>query len=291
MALTQEDFLYLRELLREHSAIVLDDGKEYLAESRLHSLATKIGMRSSSELMKTVRLDPAHALRSKVIEAMTTNETSFFRDPHFFEMIRKQLIPRLLERRQGNQRIQIWSAACSSGQEPYSLAITLKTYFPDLCDGRVQITATDLSLEMIERAKRGLYSQLEVNRGVPATHLIRYFRRNGLDWVIDDSIRDMVNFRTMNLIQPWKAMPPQDLVLIRNVMIYFDLDSRKSILNRVASVMSPDGYLILGGSESPLFNSELFDRVSPEISSAYRLKGQVQTAKTLSVRQLQAGAG
>ncbi len=251
---------------------MLDDGKEYLAEMRLHALASKVGMSSATEIIKTIRLDPAHTLRAKVIEAMTTNETSFYRDSHVFDMISSHILPTLLKNRTNSQVIRIWSAACSSGQEPYTLAMMLRTVFPAICESRFRITGTDLSSDMIERAKRGQYSQLEVNRGVPVTHIIRHFKRNGLDWFLNDDIRRMVDFRTMNLSRPWPPMPLQDLVLIRNVMIYFDVDTRKRILSQIARVLAPDGFLILGASETPLFTSDVFERVCMGTAAAYRLK-------------------
>jgi chemotaxis protein methyltransferase CheR len=187
-------------------------------------------------------------------------------------MISSHILPTLLKNRTNSQVIRIWSAACSSGQEPYTLAMMLRTVFPAICESRFRITGTDLSSDMIERAKRGQYSQLEVNRGVPVTHIIRHFKRNGLDWFLNDDIRRMVDFRTMNLSRPWPPMPLQDLVLIRNVMIYFDVDTRKRILSQIARVLAPDGFLILGASETPLFTSDVFERVCMGTAAAYRLK-------------------
>jgi chemotaxis protein methyltransferase CheR len=259
-------------MLHQHSAIDLGHGKEYLAQSRLQTLARREGMDSVSELIARLRVDPAHPLAGKVVDAMTTNETSFFRDIRPFEALRKVLIPELMRLRAGVRRLRVWSAACSSGQEPYSLAILLREHFPELATWRVDIVASDICTEMLERARHGRYSQLEVNRGVPAALLLRYFRRDGLSWELDGTLRSMVEFRSINLVKPWPPMPAFDLVLLRNVLIYFDPRSKKQVLDQMARVLAPDGYLILGGSESPLFSNDQYDRASPDSSCAYRLR-------------------
>jgi chemotaxis protein methyltransferase CheR len=206
MALTRDDFEYIRGLIHRQAAITLDDGKEYLAETRLHALAQREGIKSVGELMTKLRVDPRHCLQNKVVEAMTTNETSFFRDIRPFEAIRKSLIPDLLMRRAGLRRLRFWCAASSSGQEPYSLAMLIREHFRELSTWSVEIVASDLSTAMLDRARAGRYSQLEVNRGMPTALLVRYFRRSGLDWYLDESIKSMVDFRTINLIQPWPFM-------------------------------------------------------------------------------------
>lgn len=272
MAITTVDFEYIRGLLQEHSAILLDDGKEYLAETRLEMLAHREGMRSISDLIVRLRADPGHNLRGKVVEAMTTNETLFFRDLHPFEALRKDIIPELLHRRSRDRRLNIWCAASSSGQEPYSLAMLLREHFRELGNWRVQIMASDISTEMLRRAREGRYSHLEVNRGVPASYLVKYFQRDGLDWCIDESIKRMVDFREINLIQAWPLMPSMDIVMIRNVLIYFGAEAKKQILAKVAQVLAPGGYLMLGGSETPFFSNSLFERTSTESSGAYRMK-------------------
>jgi chemotaxis protein methyltransferase CheR len=272
MTIKREDYEYLRGLLHRQSAIALEDGKEYLAQMRLQSLAAREGMESVSDLMTRVRLDPGHPLVGKVIDAMTTNETSFFRDLQPFEVLRDVVIPELVRLRARKQQLRIWCAACSSGQEPYSLAMLLREHFPELGPWTIEILASDLSCEMLERAQEGRYSQLEVNRGVPAKLLLRYFRRDGLHWQLDDSVRRMIEFRRINLVQAWPPMCPFDLILIRNVLIYFDVPSKQRVLDRVAGVLAPDGYLLLGGSETPLFTNDRFERATPEKSCGYRLK-------------------
>lgn len=261
MSLSPLDFDYVRRLVRERSAIALDESKGYLARARLDTLARQEGLASADELVGRLRSEPGDSLRSKVVEAMTTNETSFFRDVRPFELIRGQLIPELMRRRVQERRLTIWCAACSSGQEPYSVAMVLHEHFPTLDGWDRSIVATDLSSEMVERARAGRYSQMEVNRGVPATLLVRHFRRDGLDWYVQDSIRRMVEFHRANLVGEWPIMPRPDLVLLRNVLIYFDTDTRRQVLSRVSRTMSPDGYLILGGAENTLGCEDLFERV------------------------------
>jgi chemotaxis protein methyltransferase CheR len=272
MAISRDDYEYLRGFLLQESAIALDDGKEYLAESRLMPIASREGVGSVAELLRKIRLDPAHRLRTKIVEAMTTNETSFFRDVHPFEEIRDVLIPDLIERRAARKTLRIWCAACSTGQEPYSVAMLLRDHFPELMTWKVEILASDLSTEILERAREGRFTQLEVNRGVPVAFLLRFFRRDGLHWQLDEGIRRMVDFRPINLVQPWPPVAPMDLVLMRNVLIYFDAKSKKQVLAKVAVVMAPDGFLMLGGSESALFIDDRFERVVREGCSAHRLK-------------------
>jgi chemotaxis protein methyltransferase CheR len=278
MTLTRDDFEFLRGLLHRQSAITLDDGKEYLAQTRLLTLARKEGLDSVSELITRLRVDRGHALTGKVVEAMTTNETSFFRDFHPFETLRSVVLPDLIRRRSRQRRLRTWSAACSSGQEPYSLAMIIREHFPELQNWDLEILASDLSTEMVERARAGRYSQLEVNRGIPAPFLLRHFRRDGLHWQIDDSIRRMVDFRPINLIQPWPSMAPLDLIFLRNVLIYFDADSKKKTLSEIARVLQPDGYVFLGGSETPMFTNDLFERIGGE-GGGYRLKGNASASQ------------
>jgi len=275
MTITRDDFEYIRGLIRRQSAITLEDGKEYLAETRLNALARQEGMKSLNELMTRLRRDPGHRLQHRVVEAMTTNETSFFRDIHPFEAIRNSLIPELINRRSRTRRLKIWCAASSSGQEPYSLAMLVREQFPVLNSWTVEIVASDLSTAMLERARAGRYSQLEVNRGLPASYLVRYFRRDGLDWYLDESIKSMVEFRMINLSQPWPFLPTMDIVMIRNVLIYFDEEVKKQVLAKLAHLLASDGYLILGGSETPMFANALYERCGSDGSGAYALRRPV----------------
>jgi chemotaxis protein methyltransferase CheR len=243
------DFEFLRALLRGKSAIVLDDGKEYLVESRLAPVLREAQLPTIRDLVQSLRGRNA-ALEAKVVDAMTTNETSWFRDIHPFEAMRTTLLPELLERRKGAQDITIWCAAASSGQEPYSLAMLIREHFPQLASWSVRILATDLSPSMIERARGGHYSQLEMNRGLPAAYLVKYFERAGAEWQVKSEIRSMVEYKLLNLAEPWPTMPPLDMLFIRNVLIYFDRDTKRSILGSARKVLRPEGTLVLGSSET-----------------------------------------
>lgn len=264
-------FEYVRRLVREEAAIQLDERKDYLIRARLSCLAQSEGLPSVDALLAGLAADPA--LRRKVVEAMTTNETSFFRDVHPFETLREVVLPGLIERRAGSRRIDIWSAACSSGQEPYSLAMLIREHFPALQGWNVRILAMDLSRPILDRARAGRYSRLEVNRGLPARLLVRHFRADGDAWRISDELRRMVEFRELNLAGPWPGLPRFDLVFMRNVLIYFDAPTKTAILERTAEILRPDGLLFLGGAESTISIPSRFRRVQIGRTGCYRLDG------------------
>ncbi len=236
----------LRRLLQDRAGIALDAGKEYLVAARLGPVARRAGLGSVATLIELVVAGLSPYLRDAVVEAMTTNETSFFRDAQAFAALRETILPALFER---PGRIRIWCAAAATGQEPYSVAMLIRQHFAEHAD-RVEILATDLATGPLERAAAGCYTQLEVNRGLPAPLLLRYFRRSGRDWRLDDEIRRMVRFRRLNLVGPWPAGEPFDLVLLRNVLIYFDEPTRQRVLDRTSRVLRPDGWVLLGASES-----------------------------------------
>lgn len=268
----ESDFDFVRELVRRHSAIALEDGKGYLVEARLTPLARREGFASLAELVAQLRTGRDPALQRKVVEAMTTNETLFFRDVHPFEALRASVLPELVQRRAAVKQLRIWSAACSTGQEPYTIAILLRESFPELASWRVDIVATDLSTEVLEKARAGVYGQIEVNRGLPARLMVKYFRQQGVEWQLDDAIRAMVDFRELNLAEPWPAMGQFDVVFLRNVLIYFDRDTKKSILARVRSVLKPDGSLFLGAAETTMNLDDAYERVQLGKSGCYRVK-------------------
>jgi chemotaxis protein methyltransferase CheR len=203
---------------------------------------------------------------------MTTNETSFFRDVHPFEALRRTLLPELIDRRRAARRLTIWSAACSTGQEPYSVAMLLREHFPETAQWSVRIFATDLAQEVLERARAGVFTQLEVNRGLPAPLLVRYFRQDGTDWQITPEIRDMVQFEEMNLIEPWPALPDFDVVLLRNVLIYFDGESKQRVLRNLRQVLRPDGVLLMGGAETTLNLDDAYERLPIDRAGCFRLR-------------------
>jgi chemotaxis protein methyltransferase CheR len=263
---------YVRELVRDASGIVLEEEKDYLVESRLTALARREGLASAECLMEKFHEGQRNGIHTKVVEALTTNETSFFRDAQPFEALKKSVLPDLMQRRARERRLFVWCGASSSGQEPYSLAMLIRENFPGLAGWNVHILATDLSREMIDRSQSGIYSQVEVNRGLSAQLLVKYFDRQGLQWRLKEDIRRMVEFRQMNLIQPWPAMPTPDIVLLRNVLIYFDVPTKKSILSKIRRIIRPDGYLFLGGAETTMNLEDAFERVPLDRSCCYRLR-------------------
>jgi chemotaxis protein methyltransferase CheR len=269
--MNDRDFSVVRKLLQEQCAIVLDAGKEYLVETRLAPLAQLLNLNSVEELIAQLRRETGNGLQRQIVEAMVTTETSFFRDRHPFEALRKFVLPELIEQRRKERSLHIWCAACSTGQEPYSLAMLLREHFPELAGWRVSLLASDLSQQVLERAKTGNYSQFEVNRGLPAALLIRYFEQHDTDWQLKPVIRDMVQFCEMNLAETWPVLTPLSLVLMRNVMIYFDIPTKKSILDRVARILRPGGYLLLGGAETTFNIHDSYRRVEPLKGSFFQL--------------------
>ncbi len=272
MTLNKVDFDFVRALVHKRAAIVLEEEKDYLVESRLSSLARREGFASVADLLVQLRANRGQYLSQKVVQAMTTNETSFFRDLHPFEALRKQILPELIGRRSAMRRLHIWCGAASTGQEPYSIAMLLREYFAELSSWELRIIATDLSPDVLAQAQEGRYSQLEINRGLPASFLIKYFTRQGTQWRLKDEILRMVELRQLNLIESWPALPMMDLVLMRNVLIYFDLDTKKMILSRVRKLLQPDGYLFLGAAETTLNIDDHFERAELERSGCYRLR-------------------
>ena len=269
--INSSDFNYIRDLVRRHSAIALEADKAYLVETRLAPLARQAGLASLQELIGLLRIQPAHPLHRQVVEAITTHETSFFRDIHPFEALKTTILPALLARRR-SASLTIWCAACSSGQEPFSIAMLMREHFPTLAARQIRIIATDLSSAILARAREGLYSQIEVNRGLPAALLTRYFDKQGLHWRIKSEIRRMVEFQQSNLAEPWPLIPPADLVFMRNVLIYFDVNTKKAILAKIRHVLKPDGYLFLGSSETTLNLDAAFEPISLGKSTCYQLR-------------------
>jgi chemotaxis protein methyltransferase CheR len=273
MTISEADFGYVRDLVRRRSAIVIEPGKEYLVESRLSGVARQEGFRSLERLVAELKATPAGGLHRKVIDAMTTNETTFFRDLHPFEGLRLEILPELIAARAGERRLSIWCAACSTGQEPFSIAMLIREHFPMLAGWSVRILATDISQDVLARARLGRFSQLEVNRGLPASSLVKHFRKEGSEWQIAETILQMVEFRELNLIDDWPGLPAMDLVLMRNVLIYFDVPTKREILGRVRRVLRPDGRLFLGGAETTMNLDDAYQRVSAGKAACYRPTG------------------
>lgn len=271
MTIKSADFDYLSNLVRERSAIVLEHGKEYLVEARLTPLAGREGFGSLEALIAHLRANHFNGTHRKVVEAMTTNETTFFRDLNPFEMLKKVLLPALIEKRQAARSLTIWSAACSSGQEPYSIAMLMRENFPALASWDVRILATDISQEMLARTCAGRYNQMEINRGLPAALLVKYFERQGLEWQIKPDLRAMLEVRELNLAEPWTQLPPVDVIFIRNVLIYFDIEMKKLVLRKLRQVLRPGGYLFLGGAETTLNLDSAFTRVNYDKAICYQV--------------------
>jgi len=272
MAVNPADFDYISKIVREQCAIVLEKGKEYLVESRIMPLVHQEKLESIENLVKKIKLEPRGSLKDAVIEAMTTNETSFFRDIHPFETLKKEIFPELIEKRKIKRELNIWCGASSSGQEPYSLVMVLRNNFPELNSWKINFSASDLSNQMLNRCKSGIYSQLEVNRGLPAPLMVKYFERIGTEWQVKEELRKMIQFRIINLSETWPTLPQLDIVMMRNVLIYFDVEMKKNILGRIRKLLKPDGYLFLGAAETTLNLDENFERMPFKQSGCYRLK-------------------
>lgn len=252
------DFEFLSAILKQRSGLVLTEEKAYLLESRLMPVARKFGFAGLPELVAMVREDRPEDLLCDITEAMTTNESLFFRDMKPFDQLRTLVIPELVQKRAAQRTLRIWSAAASSGQEPYSIGILLKE-LGDLVDGwDIQILATDISADMLNRARAGLYTQFEVQRGLPIATLVKYFKQVGEKWRLDANIRSMVKFKEFNLLDDTAVLGQFDIVFCRNVLIYFDQQTKSEVLGRISNIMPNDGVLYLGGAETVLGITDKF---------------------------------
>ncbi len=252
------DFATIRQFVLARTGIQLSDEKRYLIETRLDPIVRDRGLPSLSVLASKIRLGGDPALESAVVDAMTTNETLFFRDKGPFDIARSLILPKLIEARRRQGQIRIWCAACSTGQEPYSLAMLLDEMRPSLRGIAVEIVATDISEKVLEQAREGVFSQFEVQRGLPIRLLLQHFTQEGTRWRIKPELKREISFRRLNLLQPFQSLGRFDLVLCRNVLIYFNDTTKRDVLSRIATAMAPDGFLILGGAESALGLAEFF---------------------------------
>lgn len=248
--LSQDQFSALSNLLKDETAVVLETGKEYLVESRLTCLAREEGFTTISDLIDTVLRRSNPGLNQKVLLALTTNETSFFRDLGAFEFLKSTVIPNLMRNRASTRSLTLWSAACSTGQEPYSIAMSLKDNFQDLDAWKVQILASDLNPRVVSKAAEGVYTSLEVNRGLPIQLLVKYFTQDGDFYKLHQEVKSKVSFFEQNLISPWPTTQV-DVLFMRNVLIYFDTETKRAIFEKIKTVLAPDGYLFLGTAETP----------------------------------------
>ena len=255
--MTPSDYEYLRKLLKERSGLDLSADKQYLVEGRLVPLARRAGLPGIAEMVQKMKGGGAEALTADVVEAMTTNETFFFRDKIPFDHLKEAVLPALIQARAARRSLRFWCAASSTGQEPYSIAMVVKE-MAALSGWRVEIVATDLSQEVLEKSKAGIYSQFEVQRGLPIQMLVKYFKQNGELWQLNADIRAMVQHRQLNLLQDFSQLGKFDVIFCRNVLIYFDQPTKASILERLSRALEPDGVLALGAAESVVGITEAF---------------------------------
>lgn len=275
MSLSQSEFNVFRQFLEDKSGIVLGDNKQYLVTSRLKKLQDDHGIKSLTELMARIQAQPRGALQEQVVDAMTTNETLWFRDIFPFEVMKNKVFPELFSKQPG-QRLRIWSAACSSGQEPYSLSMTVDEYDKaNLAQGKagVQIVATDLSPSMLQACKEGEYDSLAIARGLSPERLKNYFDKTpaGL-WKVKPAIKNRVEFRALNLLDSYAGLGKFDVVFCRNVLIYFSAEAKKDILTRIHASLKPGGYLVLGASEALNGLPDLYTMVQCSPGIIYQAK-------------------
>lgn len=260
----KEDFDLFSELVKRRSGLVLTAEKTYLLESRLMPIARKHNMKDLEELASSLRTKRDEKIMEAITQAMTTNETFFFRDQKPFDQFRQVVLPHMLKVRAAKKSLRIWSAASSTGQEAYSLAMILSEESSKMPGWHIEIIGTDLSQDVVDKAKAGVYNQFEVQRGLPISFLVKYFKQNGDKWHISDSIRAMVQYRTMNLLEDWGAMGVFDIIFCRNVLIYFDQPTKSKILERQSQILASDGALFLGGAESTMGICDKFKSVETQ---------------------------
>lgn len=258
IAIYSENYRFLQEHVYSHSGIVLEDDKHYLFECRLAPIVRQLGLGSINDLCVLLKENRQVDVGLQVVEAMTTNETYFFRDPAHYDAIRTTLLPRMRVERCDVKRLRFWSAAASTGQEAYSLAMTLLE--EGMSNWNIQISGTDICSRVLERARAGKYQQIEVNRGLPASLLLKYFCRSGLEWQVSDTVRGMATFEKFDLRQSMRTRGPFDLVFCRNVMIYFDLATKKKIMQELHGTLFAGGWLMLGGSETTIGFDDWFEK-------------------------------
>ncbi len=289
--MTDAEFDFLRDYLKQRSGLALGAEKRYLIDSRLTPVCRRFGLASLSNLVGALRISRDSAIERAVVEAMTTNETFFFRDRVPFDLFKDVLLPRAIAARAATRRLRIWSAAASSGQEPYSLAMLIDQASAALAGWSVEIVATDLSTEMLERAKLGLYSHFEVQRGLPVQLLVKYFSQGGDQWQITPSLARMIDFRPLNLLQPFEQLGQFDVIYCRNVLIYFDAATKGDVLRRLSRALAPDGAVLLGAAETVIGLTDALVP-DPDHRGLYRQAGaSLATPRPASVTPLRLAAG
>lgn len=266
------DKVQLRELIKLHTGVIWPEDREEILELRLLEVLASRGFKTLTELVEHLQGHPFSDALDEVVDALTTHETSFFRDDATYDALREQIIPELIERNRSDRSLRIWCAACSTGQEPYSIAILLREHFPELEHWRVSILATDVSRGALQQARLGEYSELEVQRGMPAHLRDKHMTKIPNGWAVRSSVKQLVDCRMVNLVAPWPALPEFDLVLLRNVLIYFEPEHRRDVLRRMRTVLKPNGTLLLGGSESTTGIDPSYVRAEPLFASRFSLR-------------------
>ncbi len=269
MSISGKHFAEISTLLKNETAIVLDAGKEYLVEARLALIAREEGFANLEELIDRVLISHDQKLRKRILWALTTNETSFFRDLAPFDALKTSILPQLIAKRASTKTLTIWSAACSTGQEPYSIALIIRESFPQLSSWKVRIIGSDVNSQVVAKARSGEYSALEVNRGLPASYLVKYFEQHGPMFRLKQDVSSLVEFHDLNLIKTW-PFSGVDVMFLRNVLIYFDLETKQEIFKKVRKCLSPDGYLFLGAAETPHRIDESFHKVAIKTATIYQ---------------------
>lgn len=278
-----EDFNFVRDLLAERSGLVIAPEKVYLLESRLTPLACEQGLNTMEDLIREIRSGRDEALIAQVTEAMTTNESFFFRDNTPFQNLKDIILPQLYKSRKDRKRLRIWCAAASSGQEPYSIAMLLRENSPQWADWKIDIVATDLSRKILQKAEKGVYSQFEVQRGLPIQLMIKYFKQVGEQWQIADELRRMVTFKEHNLLHSCSGLGQFDVIFCRNVLIYFSPDTKRRVLESINKLMAEDGSLFLGSAETVL-------GISEDLKPVKDLRGVYQKTRFIEQEKLRATA-
>lgn len=267
--MTPDDFEYISRFVMKTSGLSLGKGKEYLVTSRLVPLAQSWDLADVSELVAALRKGDER-LGTAVTEAMTTNETSFYRDKRPFEDFKTVMLPRLIQKRDQSKRLRIWFAACSTGQEPYSITMSIKDNFPELSGWNIEFVATDIAKNMLERASTGIYSQFEVQRGLPIQLLMKHFQQSGQSWQVKEDLRKPIVWKQLNLLEDFSHLGFFDIVFCRNVLIYFEIETKSDVLSRIRRLMPDDGYLLLGSAETVLGVCDEFERCKVCQSAVYQ---------------------
>lgn len=270
MALLKSYFDFIKKLVFDHSGNSLEDGKDYLVESRLFSLASDNGFASVEALLNALQAKSFGDLHVRVVEAMLTGETKFFRDQHPFDSLRENILPEIIERKKDSREINIWNCACSTGQEPYSLAMMIREHFPLLLNWKLNILASDISQKALNKAKQGVYHQFDIDRGLPENYKNKYFKKVADGWQLNSEVRNMISFQEINIAKALPNLPMMDLLFMRNVLIYFERHNKQEIILRVMKNLDSNGYMFLGGSEAILGLNVPLVRTQVGKSDCYR---------------------